>query len=580
MTTFHSLSHLLLQSRDDREPVAWCRERVWVWADLRRDVARLAQALSLRPAAVSARRCALFTDSAYWFAVGLLAAFQARKAVLLLPNAQPQTLKDLAEQDVLLTDRAELCVAAAALDVSVLAAELPVENREFVALDLAGCAVDIYTSGSTGAARCIHKTLAHFDAEVAVLEQLWGAALTPAHRVLGSVSHQHVYGVLFRVLWPLCAGRAFDAQLIEYPEQIESYRGQPVVLVSSPALLKRVADDGVLAIPALIFSSGGPLDEAVSLNIQARWQTPVWEIFGSTETGGVAVRNRQQSVEWTLMPGVTAQIDVDGILQVASAHVASGEERMGDRAELIGERQIRLLGRTDRIVKLEEKRISLSAVENRLREHMAVANAYALVLDGARQQLAVVVELTAAGYALVAQFGEPALKQQLRAWLAQAFEPVTLPRRWRFVANLPLTAQGKFDRQSMEQLFVNTVESATPAAEKLPRVLDCQRTENKCVLQLQVPQDCSWFDGHFPQVPILSGVAQIDWVMTLAERYLDVRQGFAGIEVLKFQNIIQPGNLLQLELEYVHAKNRLYFSMQNDRPLSSGRVILAAEVSA
>lgn len=585
MPSFHSLSQLLLQSREDQLLVSWSRERAYSWADFRQDVARVASALSTLPAAQAATRCALFTESAYWFAVALLATLQAQKSILLLPNAQPQTLAEIPEQDLLLTDLPALRANAAVLDVCTLNAGAGASSYRFQALDVDRCGVDIYTSGSTGEARCVHKTLANFDAEVAVLEQLWGLLLSAEHRVLASVSHQHVYGVLFRVLWPLCAGRAFAAQLIEYPEQIAPFRGQPVVLVSSPALLKRIADDAVLAIPAWVFSSGGPLDEQVSLQIGERWQTPVWEIFGSTETGGVAVRNRQLHTDWTLMPGVAAQIAADGQLQIESPFAADGSQMMGDRAEWTGDRQLRLLGRVDRIVKLEEKRISLTAVENRLREHPQVVNAFALVLAGARQHLAIVVELNAAGWQQVHQAGEPALKQQLRAWLAQVFEPVTLPRRWRFVTSLPLTAQGKYDRAAMEQLFMNSADPEIPDASgtepvKLPVVLACERTADKCVLQLQVPVNCCWFDGHFPQVPILSGVAQLDWVMTLAAQYLDVQQGFAGIEVLKFQNIIQPGNTVQLELEWVRAKGRLYFAMQNDRPLSSGRIILSGGATA
>ena len=64
----------------------------------------------------------------------------------------------------------------------------------------------IHTSGSNGEPVAIPRRLAQLDAEVRALQQAFGAGLDEA-LVLGTVSHQHIYGLLFRVLWPLAAGR-------------------------------------------------------------------------------------------------------------------------------------------------------------------------------------------------------------------------------------------------------------------------------------------------------------------------------------------------------------------------------------
>ncbi len=64
----------------------------------------------------------------------------------------------------------------------------------------------LYTSGSSGTPKPIRKTLAQFNAEVHTLETQWGALVGDA-TVLGSVPHHHIYGLLFRVFWPLAAGR-------------------------------------------------------------------------------------------------------------------------------------------------------------------------------------------------------------------------------------------------------------------------------------------------------------------------------------------------------------------------------------
>jgi hypothetical protein len=94
---------------------------------------------------------------------------------------------------------------------------------------------------------------------------LWGADLGEAC-IIGSVATQHIYGLLFRVLWPLCAGRLSCAG--NWPSRKTATR-QPrtpaFAWVGSPALLKRMGDN--LDWPALsrcrVFSSGGvPADAA------------------------------------------------------------------------------------------------------------------------------------------------------------------------------------------------------------------------------------------------------------------------------------------------------------------------------
>jgi acyl-coenzyme A synthetase/AMP-(fatty) acid ligase len=121
--------------------------------------------------------------------------------------------------------------------------------------------------------------------------------------------------------------------------------------------------------------------------------------------------------------------------------------------------QFSLEGRVDRIVKLAEKRLSLSEVENLCRSLSFVRQAAALILSGSvghgREQLALVVELTEAGQQLLAISGKHALNQQIKQALASRFETVLLPRRFRYVQSMPFNAQGKLPRQQLELLFLS-----------------------------------------------------------------------------------------------------------------------------
>ncbi len=67
--------------------------------------------------------------------------------------------------------------------------------------------LEMFTSGSTGRPVGIPKNLRQLDHELAGLAAT--LQLGPADaRVLGTVSHQHMYGIVFRLLLPLVTGRS------------------------------------------------------------------------------------------------------------------------------------------------------------------------------------------------------------------------------------------------------------------------------------------------------------------------------------------------------------------------------------
>ena len=70
----------------------------------------------------------------------------------------------------------------------------------------------------------------------------------------------------------------------------------------------------------------------------------------------------------------------------------------------------------------------------------------------------------------------------------------------------------------------------------------------RVLLELSVPSSLAWFDGHFRQAPILPGVVQVDWAILYGRRHFALPAQFKGINALKFQQVIAPGALVQLEL--------------------------------
>jgi acyl-coenzyme A synthetase/AMP-(fatty) acid ligase len=147
------------------------------------------------------------------------------------------------------------------------------------------------------------------------------------------------------------------------------------------------------------------------------------------------------------MDDVTVAFE-DGALVVDSFR-AGGVLRLEDAAEPAGAGRFRLKGRLDRIIKLEEKRVSLPELEMALEALPWVARAAVVLLEGVRPTLGAVVVLKPGGPGERAQ-----LVQTLRAHLALRFDGLALPKRWRFPADLPYDERGKLTSRALAALFL------------------------------------------------------------------------------------------------------------------------------
>lgn len=527
-------------------------------SQLRDDALRLAAGLQAR----GVRHVAVHLEDAADLAIALLGAWRAGVRVLLPADLQAQTRQRwAADVDLWLTDQPS----------DTHPGDLQLAPLDAAELDLDHCWLSLCTSGSSGEPKRIEKNLRQLSNEVHALEQLWGAELGPAC-MIGSVATQHIYGLLFRVLWPLCAGRAFVRRQLAFPEDLQrASREHPAFAwVASPALLKRMGDN--LDWPALssvrrVFSSGGALPAEAAQSLQQRlgqWPT---EIFGSSETGGIAWR--QGGGLWQPFSGIELSQDSDGALLIASPYLPAGHvEHSADAARIAPDGRFELLGRLDRIVKLEEKRISLPMLEQALMAHDWVSEARLGVVQEKRASLGALLVLSESGLHALRNQGRRAVTEGLRRHLSEHCETLALPRRWRWLRQLPLNAQGKLPQAEVEALLM----APRP---KTPEVLEQVETDGEWNLQLVVPPDLAYFSGHFPTAPVLPGVVQVDWAMSLGRQLLDLPTRFVGMEVLKFQQLVRPGDQVQLHLRFDRERGKLYFAYRNDTAAcSSGRIVL------
>ncbi|WP_460142622.1 AMP-binding protein [Pseudomonas sp. S3_B08] len=523
-----------------------------------------AQALSVAAGLQSqgVKRLAVHLEDAADLAIALLGAWRAGVSVLLPADLQAQTRQRWSQEvDLWLTDQS----GDAQLD------DFTQPGLPGAQLDLDQCRLSLCTSGSSGEPKRIDKTLRQLANEVEALEQLWGADLGEAC-IIGSVATQHIYGLLFRVLWPLCAGRPFVRRQLAFSEDLQrASREYPAFAwVASPALLKRMGDN--LDWPALsavrrVFSSGGALPSEAAQSLQQRLQQWPTEILGSSETGGIAWR--QGDSLWRPFAGVELSQDSDGALLIASPYLPAGHvEHSADAARIAADGRFELLGRLDRIVKLEEKRISLPMLEQALAAHDWVVEARLGVVQENRASLGALLVLSESGLFALREHGRRDLTETLRKHLSQHCEALALPRRWRLLRQMPLNSQGKLAQADVEALLL----AARP---KAPEVLEQSESDGEWSLQLSVPPDLAYFSGHFPKAPVLPGVVQVEWALNLGRQLLKLNGGFAGMEVLKFQQLVRPGDEIQLHLRFDAERGKLYFAYRNDTATcSSGRILL------
>jgi len=169
---------------------------------------------------------------------------------------------------------------------------------------------------------------------------------------------------------------------------------------------------------------------------------------------------------------------------------------------------------------------------------------------------------------LLDQQGKQALNARLRAVLAGVVDAVALPRRWRYLEQMPVNAQGKVTVAALLALLGDD-------RPRFPQVRELERAAGRVLLEITAPARLLYFDGHFDVAPVLPGVVQVDWAIHYARQYFDLPPQFKGMSQLKFQQVIGADKPVQLELSYDPAKQSLNFKYTSEvGPHSSGRVAL------
>jgi acyl-CoA synthetase (AMP-forming)/AMP-acid ligase II len=277
------------------------------------------------------------------------------------------------------------------------------------------------------------------------------------------------------------------------------------------------------------------------------------------------IAHRTLGTPWQPFPGVAIQRLADGRMSVRSDHL-SGDD-WHETADLIAphsDGSFELLGRADRIVKIEGNRVSLADLEAELRAAPLVEEAAVVPLQTDPPSLGAVVVLNPDGKAALQAKGAFRLGRILRRGLTGM--PGGLPRHWRFVSRLPVAGLGKRRDADLAALF------AIADDRRLEPVLRAQhRTEDAVTLELFIPVELECLRGHFPGLPVVPGVAQLDWAVKFAARTFDLPIAAAEKFQIKFKRVTTAPSDVTLTLRYLAPQQQVAFEYsQGDSVISQG----------
>lgn len=312
--------------------------------------------------------------------------------------------------------------------------------------------VYLFTGGSTGSPQIWSKTPRNLLTEAAYLAKTFN--ITGSDKILATIPPNHIYGLLYSILLPMVSGACVSAYTPSFPAEIIHRLGETeaTVLVSIPAhyrALKKtpIKDHHV----RIAFSSAGALDEQDCLEFYSTTGIPITEIYGSTETGGIARRCRVDG-QTTLHPFDCVNIQIknehlwvrsiflsDELEKSDEGFFETADKARGDQSGFV------ILGRSDGIVKVGGQRVDLSKIRETLMGVEGVSDSYvfAVPVPGGREnEIAALVE------------GRVTAERILQT-VHLKLPPYARPRRVKIVNRMPLSSTGKYNYEAIKKLFMS-----------------------------------------------------------------------------------------------------------------------------
>ncbi len=522
-------------------------------AQLKEDVARARR--TLKP--IINDKIALYHSDAYIFFVWLLAAWQEKQKLFVPVDKNIASNPDF--------DKWFKLGEFENPDISAWGNRIEEGDNLFDIVDPDFEAIEVFTSGSTGVPMQITKKIWQLENEVDAIEFTFGKVISKDVVFTRTVSHQHFFGMPFGLLWALSRGSKISRFAISGPHEWNSRILQ--VLITSPSFIKSVSQvtsqhknigSGIQS----IFCAGGILDETTFLKLNEITKTRVVDIYGSSETGHIAWRTSPK-MPWQVQEGVEIKRPIESVLEIKSKFCPNYDWfQTSDLAKELGD-SFEILGRADRIIKIEGTRISLDQLVASINSSEFVDDCLISDLEnGRRSQLGAILKLSRKGIELVEEKGKLYIVNAIKDEIKGKVNSISIPRRWRFVDDFPRNSLGKVVKAGVDTLF-------SPAL-KNPIVVSRDFKGSSLELLLDMAKSLECFHGHFEGFPVVPGVALIEWAISNAHPLIK-NFIFSGMSQVKFLKFIKPNQVVRLRLNFDSETLNLKFQYYNlNNILSSG----------
>jgi len=410
---------------------------------------------------VDSKKWLLYCDDYWYFLIAFTALLQCKKEILLSANVGVEYITEIRDGAPFLTDKVfgnneipeNTYFVSALLDCepSVKTDKIPVINAEETSIVM-------YTSGSTGKPKEVIQRLKEFENDNSFVLSKWGQEIIK-RKMCSTVNQQHIYGLLYSVLLPFTAGVPFRKTRIEFPEELEKLTDTEYMLITVPAFLKRAVEikkqESLYLKSPWVFTSGGVLDPQTAEQTNDVFGFWPMEVYGSTETSGIAYRQSVNGLEWTPFDNAQISKNSEGCLIIRSPYIKNPDGfETADLADIYEDGRFLLRGRSDSVVKIEEKRISLTEIENRILNSGLVSDVCVVSLEGKRQYLAAAVVFNKEGMEKFKELDKHKINTYWKKYLLNYFENIVIPKKWRYPDSLPVSEQGKKKKEDIKKIFM------------------------------------------------------------------------------------------------------------------------------
>jgi acyl-coenzyme A synthetase/AMP-(fatty) acid ligase len=217
---------------------------------------------------------------------------------------------------------------------------------------------------------------------------------------------------------------------------------QGTVWIATPLHLRAIVQTGdAITGCSAIIASTMPLAQALAAKAEELVNAPVLEIYGSTETGAIAMRRTAHTTEWRPLDGVRLTRVADDV-QAWGTHFSS-PRTLADQIEFDSPGTFRLLGRQNDLIKIAGRRASLAGLNLLLLDMPGLKDGvfYLPATDAPAERLVLI------------HSGSGLDRAKAVAWLRERMDPVFVPRTFIHVDPLPRTGTGKLPRSALDEIY-------------------------------------------------------------------------------------------------------------------------------